>query len=115
MTFNMDKETIKAVIQDIIEEHGGYIEYIADDVHNEASIFCIVGPHGSPLPVNVVIPKHLENEGDIKDSILEDIHSVAVDFDIYLEFNNLYDPGDTIPASVVMDRLKEDKNYFENI
>lgn len=111
----MDKETIKAVIQDIIEEHGGYIEYIADDVHNEASIFCIVGPHGSPLPVDVVIPKGIENEGDIKESILEYIHSVAVDFDVYMEFDHIYDPGDKIPATVLMDRLREDKAYFEEI
>lgn len=111
----MNKETLKTVIQDILDEYGGYIEYIADDVHNEASIFCIVGPHGSPLPVDVVVPKDLENENDIKESILEHIHSVAVDFDIYMEFDHIYDPGDKIPASTIRDKLREDKNYFESI
>lgn len=107
----MDKETIEAVIQEFIEEHGGYI----DEVDEKYYQFSIEAPHGSDLFVNGEIPDDIEDENDFKEYILEEIRSAAFDFDIDEVFDHCYYRGEPYPPSVFIQYLKEDKEYFENI
>lgn len=89
----MNKEMIKAVIQEFIEEHGGYIDEI-DEKYYQFSI---------------------EAENDFKEYILEEIRSAAFDFDIDEVFDHCYYRGEPYPPSVFIDYLREDKEYFDGI
>ena len=107
----MDKETIAAVIEEFIEEHGGYIDEIDENYYQ----FSIEAPHGSDLFVNGEIPDDIQDEYDFKEYILEEIRSAAFDFDIDETFDNCYYQGEPYPPSVFIEYLKEDKEYFDGI
>lgn len=107
----MNKETIEAVIQEFIDEHGGCIDEVDENYYQ----FSIEAPHGSDLFVNGEIPDDIEDEYDFKEYILEEIRSAAFDFDIDEVFDHCYYRGEPYPPSVFIEYLKEDKMYFEDI
>lgn len=61
------------------------------------------------------MPNDIEEEKDFKEYILKEIRSAAFDFDIDEAFDHIYSYDETTPASIIMARLEEDKEYFENI
>lgn len=108
----MDTETVQSIIQDIIDEHDdGFIDRF-DGNHYE---FYLQAPNGNSLFVIAEIPDYLEDEHDVKDYILQEIRSAAFRFDIDDVFDQIYALDEMTPPSTIMARLKEDKEYFENI
>lgn len=108
----MSVETVQAVIEEIIEEHpDGFIANFDENYYE----FYLQAPNGTDLFVIAEIPDDVEDEYDIKDYILQEIRSAVFNFDIDDVFNQIYNLDETTPASVIMDKLKEDKKYFESI
>lgn len=107
----MDIEIAQAVIQDIINEYDGFI----DDVDEIYYGFTLIAPNGTAIFVSGEMPDNIEDENDFKEYILEKIHSAAFDFDIDEAFDHIYHYDETTPPSIIMYRLEEDKQYFENI
>lgn len=107
----MNKEIAKAIIQDIIDEHNGFI----DDVDEIYYGFTLLAPNNTTLFVSGKMPGSIEDENDFKEYILKEIRSAAFDFDIDEAFDHIYDYDETTPPSIIMYRLEEDKQYFDNI
>lgn len=115
---SQNQETVKAVIQNIIDEHGGFINSVpGDHSHIDENLyeFYIQGPNGTLLFVDVVIPDDVQNKEAIKEITLDKIRKEAFAFDVDEEFNNVYHKNDPFPPSVFIDYLREDEEYFQNI
>lgn len=107
----MNKEIAKAVIQDIINNYGGFI----DDVDEIYYGFTLLAPNDTTLFVSGEMPDNIEDENDFKNYILEEIRSAVFDFDIDEAFDHIYGYDETTNPSIIMYRLEEDKKYFEDI
>lgn len=115
---NQNQETVKVVIQDIIDEHGGFLNSVPGDYSNideNLYEFYIHGPNGTLLFVDVVIPDDVQNEETIKETVIEKIRKEAYSFDVDEEFNNVYHRNEPFPPSVFIDYLREDEEYFQSI
>lgn len=107
----MNKETAQAVIQDILNEYGGFI----DDVDEIYYGFTLLAPNKTTLFVSGEMPDDIEDKYDFKQYIFEEIRSTAFDFDIDEAFDHIYEYDEMTLPSIIMARLEEDKKYFENI
>lgn len=115
---SQNQEMVKAIIEDIIDEHSGFLNSVpGDHSHIEENLyeFYIQGPNGTLLFVDVVIPDDVQNKETIKEMVIEKIRKEAFAFDVDEEFNNVYHKNEPFPPSVFIDYLREDEEYFQSI
>lgn len=117
--YTVTKETVEAVIDDILNEYdygGGEIEELGEDPYNNETTFIIHGPHGSNLFINIQLSDYIRDQEDVRNYILQEIRAEAYDFDVDERFDLYYHKnGIPFPPSVFVDYLKEDKAYFDRI